>query len=142
MTWDKDAFEDAMIADMRAHDGKVTNGPLAGHPLLIMTSHGAKTGKERRAILTYSRDAGDYVVAGSAGGSPTTPAWVHNIEADPTVTIEVDNQAAPAVARVVDATEQVRLWEQHVAALPNFADYPEQAGRVIPIIRITPSTSG
>ena len=137
--WDRDSFENAMIADMRAHDGAVTSGPLAGHPLLILTTLGAKSGKDRRAILTYTRDAGDYVVAGTAGGSPTTPSWVHNLEAEPHVTIEVANRASAATATIVDAAERDRLWEQHVAALPNFAEYPAKSGRVIPVIRITPS---
>ncbi len=35
---DASTFEDALIADMRANDGAVTRGPLAGDPLLIMTS--------------------------------------------------------------------------------------------------------
>ena len=94
--WDRDAFENAMIEDMRAHGGAVTSGPLAGHPLLIMTSTGAKSGEPRRAILTYSEDGGDYVVAGTAGGSPTTPAWVHNVEADPR---RDDRGREPAPAR-------------------------------------------
>jgi hypothetical protein len=41
---DADAYanwENDLIADMRAHGGAVTGGPLAGHPLLIMTSTGA-----------------------------------------------------------------------------------------------------
>ena len=138
--WDRESFENAMIADMREHGGAVTSGPLAGHPLLILTTRGAQSGKDRRAILTYSRDAGDYVVVGSAGGSPTTPSWVHNLEAEPHVTIEVANRKSAATATIVDAGERDRLWEQHVAALPNFAEYPDKAGRVIPVIRITPST--
>ena len=81
MAWDRDAFENAMIDEMRANGGKVVTGPLAGQSLLILHSIGAKSGQERRAILTWSRDGGDYVVAGTAGGSPTTPAWVHNLEA-------------------------------------------------------------
>jgi deazaflavin-dependent oxidoreductase (nitroreductase family) len=137
--WDRESFENAVIADMREHGGVVTSGPLAGHPLLILTTLGAKTGKDRRAILTYTRDGGDYVVAGTAGGSPTTPSWVHNLESEPHVTIEVANRASAATATIVGAGERDRLWEQHVAALPNFADYPAQAGRVIPVIRITPS---
>ncbi len=137
--WDRDTFENAMIADMREHGGVVTNGPLAGHPLLILTTVGAKSGKERRAILTYTRDAGDYVVAGTAGGSPTTPSWVHNLEAQPQVTIEVANRVSAATATIVDPGERDRLWEQHVEELPNFAEYPAQSGRVIPVIRITPS---
>ena len=141
--WDRDAFENAMIADMRAHDGVVTSGPLAGHPLLIMTTTGAKSGEPRRAILTWSEDGGDYVVAGTAGGSTTTPAWVHNVEAHPDVAIEVQNRTGAATATVIaDGPERDRLWDQHVAKLPNFADYPKQTGRLIPMIRLKPAGEG
>lgn len=136
--WDPKAFENALIDDMRAHDGNVTSGPLAGHPLLVMTSKGAKTGTERRAILTFSRDGGDYVVAGSASGAPTDPDWLHNVQANPDVAIEAENKRFAATATVVDNEERNRLWEQHVEALPHFAEYPEQAGRVIPVVRLTP----
>jgi deazaflavin-dependent oxidoreductase (nitroreductase family) len=136
--FDPAAFESALIEDMRAHDGAVTGGPLAGHPLLLMWSKGAKTGETRRAILTYSRDGGDYVVAGTAGGSPTAPNWFRNLAANPDVEIEVANRAFGARATIVEAPERDRLWDKHVAALPHFADYPEQTGRVIPMIRLTP----
>ena len=134
---DEAAWEDQLIADMRAHDGKVTSGPLAGHPLLIMISKGARSGAERRSILTYHRDGEDYVVAGTAGGSKKDPAWVHNVEADPHVDIEVANDRFDATATIVeDDAERDRLWDDHVRALPWFADYPEQTGRVIPMIRL------
>jgi deazaflavin-dependent oxidoreductase (nitroreductase family) len=135
---DPKAWEDQLIAEMRAHDGTVTQGPLAGHPLMVMTSKGAKSGEQRRAILTYSRDGDDYVVAGTAGGSPTTPAWVHNLEADPHANLEVGNETFDATARVIkDGPERDRLWAQHVERLPWFAPYPEQSGRVIPVIRLS-----
>jgi deazaflavin-dependent oxidoreductase (nitroreductase family) len=141
MAADAKAWEDQLIAEMRANGGKVTQGPLAGHPLMIMTSTGAKSGEERRAILTYSKDAGDYIVAGTAGGSPTTPAWVHNVEANPTVSIEVDNETFDATADVIkDGPERDRLWDQHVERLPWFGDYPKQSGRVIPVVRLSRSS--
>ena len=135
--WDASTFEDEVIADMRAHGGAVTAGPLKGHPLLIMSSIGAKTAEPRRAILTWSRDDDDYVVAATAGGSPKDPAWLHNIEHEPDVTIEVANRMHAARTSVVDGPERDRLWAQHVAALPHFAAYPEQTGRLIPVIRIS-----
>lgn len=135
--WDPEKFENDLIADMRAHDGAATTGPLAGHPMLIMTSTGASSGSPRRAILTWSRDGDDYVVAGTAGGSSKDPAWRHNIEHEPNVTVEVGNRTHPARATVVDGAERDRLWAQHVAALPHFAAYPEQTGRVIPMVRLT-----
>jgi deazaflavin-dependent oxidoreductase (nitroreductase family) len=137
---DAAAFEDQLIAEMRANDGKVVSGPLAGHPLLILTSRGAKTGKPRRAILTYHRDGDDYLVAGTASGSPTTPGWVHNVQADPAVEIEVGTERLASTATIVEGVERDRLWDDHVRALPWFADYPAQSGRVIPMIRLTPST--
>jgi len=137
--WDASTFEDGLIADMRAHGGVVTVGPLAGHPLVIMTSTGARTGEPRRAILTWSRDGTDYIVAGTASGSPRAPSWLRNVEREPNVTIEVGNQIVAARASVAGEAERQRLWEQHVAALPHFAAYPAQTGRVIPMVRITPA---
>lgn len=134
------AFEDGLIEDMRAHDGVVSSGPLAGHPLLIMWSRGARSGETRRAILTFSRDGEDYVVAGTAGGSPTPPNWLRNLAADPDVEIEVANRKHAARATITDGPERDRLWAQHVAALPHFADYPAQTGRLIPMVRLTPAS--
>lgn len=135
-------LEDALIADMRAHGGAVTAGPLAGHPLLIMTSTGARTGEPRRAILTWSRVRGDYVVAGTAGGSPNDPAWLLNVRSNPDIVVEAEGGApfAASASVVDDDVERERLWEQHVDALPHFAAYPEQTGRVIPMVRLTPKT--
>ena len=134
-------WEDQLIAEMRSNGGEVTNGPLAGHPLLIMTSRGVTSGESRRAILTFHRDGGDYVVAGTAGGSPSDPAWLHNVEANPEVTIEVRNEVADATATIEQGDERDRLWDDHVKALPWFADYPKQTGRVIPIVRLTPKAA-
>jgi deazaflavin-dependent oxidoreductase (nitroreductase family) len=138
-TRDATSFEDALIEDMRAHGGAVTSGPLAGHPLLVLSNTGARTGAARRAILTYSRDAGDYVVAGTAGGSPRIPAWVVNVRRHPEVLIEAATRRFRATATVLaEGPERDRLWNQHVAGLPHFAAYPAKARRIIPIVRLTP----
>ena len=134
---DASAWEEQLIAEMRANGGKVTDGPLAGHPLLIMTTKGARSGADRRSILTYHGDGADYIVAGTAGGSSKDPAWIHNIAADPSVDVEVDNVRFAGTATVVDdAAARERLWDAHVRALPWVADYPAQTGRIIPMVRI------
>lgn len=138
--FDPNAFEEGVIADMRAHGGAVTTGPLKGHPLLIMTSRGSRSGEARRAILTYSRDGDAYVVAGTAGGSPRTPAWVANVKEHPNVTLEVNTKRIEAEASVAAGADRDELWQRHVEALPWFAEYPEKSGRVIPMIRLRPST--
>lgn len=132
-------FEDGLIAEMRANGGQVTSGPLAGHPLLVMTCTGARSGRLRRSILTWHREGDDFIVAGTAGGAPVDPAWVKNIEVNPDVTIEQGNATFPARASIVDDPERIDLWRRHIEALPWFAAYPDQAGRDIPMIRIRPT---
>ena len=138
---DATAWEDGLIAEMRANDGEIKSGPLAGHPLLIMTCRGAKTGEARRSILTFHRDSGDYIVAGTASGAPTDPAWVHNVAVDPNVTIEAGNQVFDARATIAEGPERDRLWEDHVKALPWFAGYLKQTSRVFPVVRLTPKAA-
>ena len=53
--WDPSDWEENLIADLRAHGGRPSAGPLAGHPLLLMYSTGARSGERRRSILTYHR---------------------------------------------------------------------------------------
>lgn len=135
---DTNAWEDALIADMRAHGGAVTGGPLAGDSLLIMTSTGAKSGQRRRAILNFSRDGAAFVVAGTAGGSPVDPSWLANVAANPTVDVEAEGRNFRGTATIAKDADRDRLWDRHVEATPRFAAYPEQTGRVIPMVRITP----
>lgn len=131
------AWEESLIADLRANGGRPSGGPLAGHPILLMWSKGARSGKQRRSILTYSRDGDNFIVAGSKSGAPTHPAWFFNIQHDPNVTLEVANETFPATATVAKGEEHDRLWAQHVAQLPWFGDYPAMTGgRVIPTIRL------
>jgi len=137
--WDRDAWENAIIADMRAHNGEITTGPMAGRPTLILTATGARSGEPRRVILNYTRDAGDYVVAGTKGGAPRDPVWVGNLRAHPEVTVEAGGRVFAARATIVtDETERERLWAAHVRAMPWFAPYPARTGgRIIPLIRLT-----
>ena len=130
-------WEDGLIADLRANGGTPSRGPLAGHPLLVMYTTGAKSGQRRRQILTYSRDGDAYVVAGSASGAPSDPAWIANVRAHPEVEIELADKRYDATAEVVAEPDRTRLWDAHVAALPWFADYEAQAGRTIPVVRVT-----
>jgi deazaflavin-dependent oxidoreductase (nitroreductase family) len=141
-TLDPSDWEEALIADLRAHGGRPSQGPLEGHPLLLMFSIGAKSGERRRAILTYSLDGEDYIVAGTAGGSPVTPAWVANVRANPRVSLEVANETFDTTATIVPDEDRDRLWDQHVAQLPWFADYETKiSDRVIPVIRLGQRTA-
>ena len=137
--FDPDAWENGLIADMRAHNGEITSGPMAGRPTLLLTATGAKSGEPRRVILNFTRDGDDLVIAGTKGGAPRDPIWVGNLRANPEVTVEAGGRSFGARATIVsDPAERQRLWDAHAAAMPWFAEYPEKTGgRIIPVIRLT-----
>ena len=41
---DEQAWEEALIADLRANGGRASQGPLKGHPIIVLYSTGAKSG--------------------------------------------------------------------------------------------------
>jgi deazaflavin-dependent oxidoreductase (nitroreductase family) len=139
MTTDAQAWEEQLIADMRANGGKPSQGPLAGHPLMLLYTIGAKSGQRRRSIVTYSKDGDAFVIAGTNGGNRSKdPNWVPNINANPDVSVEAANETFDGVASQVTGPERDRLWAQHVAQNPWFGKYPEQiTERTIPVVRIT-----
>ena len=140
MATDANAWEEQLIADLREHGGRPSQGPLAGHPLMLLYTTGAKSGQRRRSIVTYSRDGDAYVIAGTNGGHRSeNPAWLGNINAEPSVSIEADNAELQATAEQVSGSERERLWAQHVDQLPWFGKYPAHVTeREIPVVRITP----
>ena len=61
---------------------------MAGLPLLLLTTTGAKTGRALTKPLAYTKDGGRIFVIASFAGSPNNPAWFNNLVANPTVTVE------------------------------------------------------
>jgi deazaflavin-dependent oxidoreductase (nitroreductase family) len=132
------SWEDQLIADLRANGGRPSSGPLAGEALAVLYTTGAKTGEERRAIVSVTRDGDAYVAAGTAGGRPTDPSWFVNLKAHPRVRFEADGKTFSGTATIAEGEDRDRLWEAHVAVLPRFAAYPAKAGRTIPVVRLHP----
>ena len=138
MSVDRRAFEDQVIDDMREHGGVISAGPMAGTRLLVLTTTGAKTGEPRRALLFFSKEGADYVIAGTASGATHDPAWLHNLSAHPTASVEVEGRQFEASAKIAEGSERDRLWSQHLQAQPQLAAHAEQSGRTIPMVRLTP----
>ncbi len=58
------------------------------------------------------------------------------------VRVEAKGRSFPARAIVVDEGERQRPWDAHVEERPEFADYPQISGRVIPVITLEPVAAG
>jgi deazaflavin-dependent oxidoreductase (nitroreductase family) len=51
--------------------------------VLLLTTTGARSGKQRVNPLAYTTDGERLVIIASKGGTPTNPDWYHNIVAHP-----------------------------------------------------------
>jgi deazaflavin-dependent oxidoreductase (nitroreductase family) len=132
----RDPWTQSLVDDMRAHGGAITQGPMQGRPLMLLTTTGAKTGESREAIVTYTRDGDRYVIAASKSGAPTHPAWFANVQAHPDVLVEAGGEQFHAHATVAEGAERDRLWDQHSTERPEFEEYPKKTTRVIPMISL------
>ena len=126
-------FTRQLMADIREH-GQPISGPMAGRPLMILTTTGARSGEPRSSVVTFTRDGDRYVIAASKSGAPTNPAWYYNLLANPTATVEMGREEFRVSATVAEGSERERLWDQHATERPEFRDYPNKTSRVIPVI--------
>ncbi|HEY2980099.1 MAG TPA: nitroreductase family deazaflavin-dependent oxidoreductase [Anaerolineales bacterium] len=128
----------SIIDEFRANAGKV-GGHFAGRTLLLLHTTGAKSKEERVNPVAYVRDGDRLVIIASKGGSPTNPAWYHNLLANPLVTVEVGTLQYQARAAVAEEPERSRLYDKMIEMMPSFAEYPRKTSRIIPVVVLTPT---
>jgi len=124
-----------IIEEFRANGGKV-GGQFEGAPLLLLTTTGAKSGRELTTPVMYLAEGDRLHIFASKAGAPTNPAWYHNLIANPTVTVEVGNERFQAKAVPVTGKERDRLYAKQAALYPGFAEYQEKTTRVIPVVAL------
>lgn len=128
-------FNARIVDEFRANGGKV-GGPFEGATLLLLTTTGAKSGRQRVSPLAYQRVDGKLLIIGSFRGADVDPAWVHNLRANPRAHIEIGGDSHDVVARELPSDERNAAWGQIVAAAPGFGDYQEKTSRVIPLFEL------
>jgi deazaflavin-dependent oxidoreductase (nitroreductase family) len=117
-----------------ARSGGRVGARVGGHPVLLLTTTGRRTGRPRTTPVQYERVEERMVLAAAAGGAPSEPAWCRNLRTNPAVMVQIGNRSMPAAARVVDATERVALWQAVCERNPAIADAERKAGREIPLV--------
>ncbi len=126
---DMKAFNRKLIEEFRANGGQLS-GPMAGRTLMLLTTTGAKSGKERTAVLGFGKDGDRYVVIASGNGAPSHPGWYQNLLARPIATVEVGPDKFKVRARTAGPEER--------DGLKRFVPYVEQqqtlTKREIPIV--------
>lgn len=129
------AFNQAIADEFRANGGKV-GGQFEGANLLLLHTTGAKSGQPRVSPLAYFDIDGKLIVIGSFAGAPVSPAWVHNLRANPSARVEVGTDAFDVTARELPTDERDALFDKVTAAAPGFAEYQAKTSRVIPLFEL------
>ena len=129
------AFNKAIADEFRANDGKV-GGQFANADLLLLHTTGAKSGQPRVSPLAYFRVDGRLIIIGSFAGAPVSPAWVHNLRANPQARVEIGTDTFDVAARELPADERAELFDKITAVAPGFAEYQAKTTRVIPLFEL------
>lgn len=124
----------------RATNGRV-GGRLAGGPVLLLTTTGRKSGRERTVPLLYLPDGQDLVVVGSNGGAATHPAWWLNLQTNPEATIEIGGRRTRVRAEKASPEEKERLWPGLVDMYSGYEDYRRRTDREIPVVILRPQSA-
>ena len=128
-------FNQTVIQEFRSNEGKV-GGNFEGRPMLLLTTTGAKSDEQRTTPMMYLEEGDGLYVFASMAGAPTSPAWYHNMVANPGVTVEVGADKFAANATVLDRAERDRVYAKQAALYSNFAEYEQKTTRVIPVVRL------
>ncbi|MFB7914072.1 nitroreductase/quinone reductase family protein [Streptomyces sp. NPDC056061] len=127
------SFNTSVIEEFRANGGEV-GGPFRGSDLLLLTTTGARSGKEATTPLGYVRHGDALLVVGSNLGAPAHPAWYHNLLAHPVVRVEVGTRSFEALAVPAEGARRDRLFARVVAAAPGYADHQAGTTRLLPVV--------
>ncbi len=126
----------------RATHGRLSGpGLLAGLPVIMLTTTGAKSGRPRTMPLVGIPLGDDLAVIGSNYGQQHTPGWVYNLLADPAATVAYRDRTVEVTARLATDAEADQAFEVSATFYPGYGKYRARAShRVIRVFVLEPAT--
>lgn len=124
-----------LIAEYRANQGRV-KGQFDGHPLLLLTTTGRRSGQPRTSPIMYLPDGDRLLVFASKAGADTDPDWYLNLLATPEVSVELGAETFGALATPLQGEERDRHYAEQASRYPGFAEYQSKTERVIPVVAL------
>ena len=109
-----------------------------GRPHLLLGTTGRRTGREHTVPLVYARlstTTGErLVVAASAGGSETHPAWFLNLRDDPDVAVRLWRETWRTLAQPAGGEVEEAAWAAMGRTWDGFLRYRRDTARRIPLV--------
>lgn len=137
------AINDDTIQQFRANSGAIVRGLFAGMRGLLLHTVGVKSGEPRVTPLYRFDFEGRWYVVGADGGSPKSPAWVHNLRAVTQTCVEVGSNTGTGTTihevrvRELPKPERHRVWAALRQEIPHVDRFQANTERVIPIFELS-----
>lgn len=123
---------------MRATHGRIRLSQ--GIPVLVLTSTGARSGKQYESPLAYFTDGDDVVLIASNYGLERHPGWYHNLLAHPECELHIGPRGGRFVARQATGADRDRLYALAAERLnKGWHTYEQRTDgvRTIPVLRLS-----
>jgi deazaflavin-dependent oxidoreductase (nitroreductase family) len=120
----------------RSTGGRI-GGKMNGGDVLLLTTTGRKSGKQRTVPLIYIMDGSAYVITASAGGAKN-PGWFFNVRSNPQAVIQVKDKRMSVLGEVAGPDKKPELWARLVEAMPFYANYQKRTSREFPMMILHP----
>ena len=117
----------------RASKG-VVGGSIAGSPVLLLTTTGRRSGRQRTVPLLYLMDGANVVLVASNGGAVRDPTWWLNLQTTSDAWIQIKGIRRRVKVERASAVEKQRLWPRLTAMYPGYKRYQEITDRDIPVV--------
>jgi len=121
----------------RTHGAVVSAGPPV-LPLLMLTTLGRVSGRDRTVPLLYMRQGDDLIVVGSNWARAHHPAWSENLLANVRCVVTIGRSTQRACAQLLPADEADALWPSLDAFCPVWRTYRERSGRALRVFVLRP----
>ena len=114
-------------------------GLLSGLPVVMLTTTGARSGRETTVPLLGFEEGDAVVVVASNYGQAHHPAWYHNLRVHPRVRLAVRGEWRDVVAEEVESPERERYLAIATEVYPGYVRYEARAApRRISVYRFIP----
>jgi deazaflavin-dependent oxidoreductase (nitroreductase family) len=111
---------------------------LSGLPVVMLTSTGAKSGREITVPLVGFEEGDAVILIASNYGQAHHPAWFYNLRAHPRARVVVRGEQRELVAEEVESPERERYLAIAGVAYPGYRRYEQRAApRRISVFRLS-----
>jgi deazaflavin-dependent oxidoreductase (nitroreductase family) len=112
---------------------------LSGLPVVMLTTTGAKSGRETTVPLLGFEEGDAVVLVASNYGQAHHPAWYHNLRAHPRARLALRGVWRDVVAEEVQSPERERYIAVATRSYPGYPRYEQRAApRRISVFKLTP----